>query len=430
MTSNNSVRNTSNEQTTYSWRCLPLTELVSEIIDNRGRSAPTAASGIPLIATNCIKEDGLYPIREKLRYVSEETYRTWFRGHPEPGDIIIVNKGTPGLVCQVPDPVDFCIAQDMVALRADDRVVDKEFLLAALRSPYFKHQVEVFNVGTTIPHLKKTDFSKLLVPVPPRKVQEFIGHLYCSLCRKIELNRRIIQMLEAMMQALYKHWFVAFGPFNDLLVSEQERITQGWTVGSLYEQAQFVNGAAFRQDDFSENRSGLPIIKIAELKYGITNQTQYTLKELDSKYKIHNGEILFSWSGSPDTSIDIFTWADGTGWLNQHTFSVLPNRPTERAYVYCMLRYMKPTFVEIARNKQTTGLGHVTVQDMRRMNVVVPPAKVMEAFDRIVGPQLDTIIANKMESQTLTRTRDYLLPKLLSGEVEVKAAEETVEAVM
>ena len=83
------------------WEIRPLTELISHVVDNRGKTAPTSNYGIALIATNCIKEDGLYPIKEKIRYVSQETYDKWFRAHPKTGDIIIVNKGTPGLVCLV-----------------------------------------------------------------------------------------------------------------------------------------------------------------------------------------------------------------------------------------------------------------------------------------------------------------------------------------
>jgi type I restriction enzyme S subunit len=160
------------------WCYKTLPELISYVVDNRGRTAPTASSGIPLIATNCISNGSLYPEYKNLRYVSQETYDTWFRGHPRPGDIIFVNKGTPGLVCMVPDPVDFCFAQDMVALRPNTQVVDGKYLLAALRSPHFAEQVEAFSVGTTIPHLKKSDFPKLIIPLPPRKEQEFIGNIY------------------------------------------------------------------------------------------------------------------------------------------------------------------------------------------------------------------------------------------------------------
>src|SRR5438105_2254376 len=93
------------------------TKLISAIVDNRGRTCPTAAAGTPLIATNCVKNDGLYPVYEKVRYVDDGTYAAWFRAHPEPGDILFVCKGSPGNVAMVPDPVDFCIAQDMVAVR-------------------------------------------------------------------------------------------------------------------------------------------------------------------------------------------------------------------------------------------------------------------------------------------------------------------------
>jgi|SRR5437867_12302057 len=99
--------------------------LLDKIIDNRGRSRPTAAVGMPLIATNCIKNDLLYPTLENVRHVDQETHKTWFRGHPKPGDLLFVTKGTPGRVCMVPNPVGFCIAQDMVAVRADTKKIKR-----------------------------------------------------------------------------------------------------------------------------------------------------------------------------------------------------------------------------------------------------------------------------------------------------------------
>ena len=97
--------------------------LLKNIVDNRGKTCPTTDKGIALIATNCIVNNHLYPLYEKVRYVSEEVYKSWFRDHPKPGDMIFVLKGTPGRVAWVPDPVDFCIAQDMVAIRADEKKI-------------------------------------------------------------------------------------------------------------------------------------------------------------------------------------------------------------------------------------------------------------------------------------------------------------------
>src|SRR4030043_2205789 len=101
----------------------PFGQLLKKVADNRGKTCPTASSGIPLIATNCIKNENLYPVFEKVRYVSQDIFDHWFRGHPEPGDMIFVTKGTPGRVCWVPNPLNFCIAQDMVAIRADEKKI-------------------------------------------------------------------------------------------------------------------------------------------------------------------------------------------------------------------------------------------------------------------------------------------------------------------
>ena len=157
---------------------VPLTELLSFIVDNRGKTVPTAPSGHKLIATNCVTNNTLFPVYEKIRYLSEKTYQTWFRAHPIPGDILFVNKGTPGRVCLVPDPVDFCIAQDMIALRADESKIYPKYLFAVLRSREIQQQIYNTNVGDVIPHFKKQFLDQLLIPIPERSIQESIGDLY------------------------------------------------------------------------------------------------------------------------------------------------------------------------------------------------------------------------------------------------------------
>jgi type I restriction enzyme, S subunit len=208
------------------------------------------------------------------------------------------------------------------------------------------------------------------------------------------------------------------------------KIPKGWEVRALYDCAAYINGSAFRNDDFSQERAGLPVIKIGELKDGITSQTKFTEANLDLKYRIMSGDILFSWSGSPDTSIDIFVWTGGDGWLNQHIFKVKFYRPQEKVFVYSLLRHFKTVFVEIARNKQTTGLGHVTAQDLKRLKTVFPPDVVLQAFNRVVEPLLQSAYGNSCESLTLAALRDTLLPQLVSGELGVKDAERFIGRVI
>ncbi len=168
-----------------------LTDLVSEIIDNRGKTVPTSDTGIPLIATNCIKHSSIYPTFENVRYVSQQTFKTWFRSYLRPNDILFVNKGTPGRCCLVPDPVTFCAAQDMIGLRVNHNKVYYKYLFAMLRSAYVQETVGNFHVGLVIPHLRKQDLHNIMIPMRSCEEQKLIGNLYIALSEKIELNNQI-----------------------------------------------------------------------------------------------------------------------------------------------------------------------------------------------------------------------------------------------
>ncbi len=202
----------------YSFR-----ELLTDIVDNRGKTCPTADKGIPLIATNCIKNEALYPVHEKIRYVDQETYDNWFRSHPEPGDMIFVCKGSPGRVCWAADPIDFCIAQDMVAIRADETKVYPKYLFALLRSKHTQQKILNMHVGTLIPHFKKGDFGNLYFDIPEDMMyQEMVGNTYFEFCKKIELNRQTNQTLEQIAQAIFKSWFVDFEPTRAKIIAKEK----------------------------------------------------------------------------------------------------------------------------------------------------------------------------------------------------------------
>jgi len=195
---------------------ISLKDAIEFIVDNRGKTVPTADTGIALIATNCINNSSLYPEFKNVRYISDETLNNWFRAHPKPDDIIFTLKGSQnGAACLVPEIVNFAIAQDMVALRANRKLMDPYFLLAALRSKEVQFSIKSLDVSDVIPHLKKGDFDKLLLPFPKLDVQKSIGEIFITLERKIELNRQMNQTLEAMAQALFKSWFVDFDPVMD-----------------------------------------------------------------------------------------------------------------------------------------------------------------------------------------------------------------------
>lgn len=157
---------------------------------------------------------------------------------------------------------------------------------------------------------------------------------------------------------------------------------KSWDRCKLIEIADWINGNAFGDDDFTEE--GLPIIKITEIKEGIRSQTNCTNKSYDEKYKIRDGDLLFAWSGSPETSIDVFRWNGPEGWLNQHIFKIESNDGVNQDFIFYLLKYIKQNLVEIARNNQTTGLGHVRKKDLEQLEVGLPPySKQLEIVEQL-----------------------------------------------
>jgi len=172
-----------------------------------------------------------------------------------------------------------------------------------------------------------------------------------------------------------------------------------WERRPLYSLAQWVNGLAFRDIQFSP--TGRPVIKIAEIKGGISGQTKFTEQVFDESVRVRAGDLLFSWSGQPETSIDVFWWRGSDGWLNQHSFRVTPVEGVDPTFFFYLLRYLKPNFVGIARNKQTTGLGHVTKRDLEAIEAAYPSLPEQRAIAHILGTLDDKIELNRRINETL-----------------------------
>lgn len=182
----------------------------------------------------------------------------------------------------------------------------------------------------------------------------------------------------------------------------QPRFEADWHRHILYNLAEWVNGLSFRNTHFSPQ--GKPIIKIAEIKNGISGQTKFTKGEHDAIYHVTEGEMLFSWSGQPETSIDVFIWKGPDGWLNQHIFKVNPKEDCDGQFFFYLLKYLNPNFVRIARNKQTTGLGHVTKKDLQNISVKLPSFGEQRAIAHILGSLDDKIELNRRMNKALEAT--------------------------
>ena len=191
--------------------------------------------------------------------------------------------------------------------------------------------------------------------------------------------------------------------------------------------AKWMNGAAFKLSDYT--KQGLPIIKIAEIKNGITSQTKFSNLSEKENYLIKKNDFLFSWSGQPETSIDIFLCAFDKGLLNQHIYKIDPQEMKIRKdYFFYLMKYLKKTFIKIAQNKQTTGLGHVTKKDLEKIIVKFPSNKdEQDSISNILKSIDEKIALNNKNNETLEEIAKALFKSFFIDFDPVRAKAEEVQ---
>ncbi|MCF6203885.1 MAG: restriction endonuclease subunit S [Methylococcaceae bacterium] len=302
---------------------ISLADAVEFIVDNRGKTVPVEDKGFPLIATNCVSNENMYPVFNNVRYVSDEIYDNWFRSHPLPDDILLTNKGSKnGAICLVPDPVTFCIAQDMVALRAKKETVYPRYLFAVLRSSLVQSRIKELNVDSVIPHFKKTDFNKLFFPLPDYEKQIVIGDSYFDFCFKIELNRQTNQTLEQIAQAIFKSWFIDFEPVKAKIAAKQALETdQGLAKNSKKE-------GGWVSTNPSETDKEHPEVTRAAM-CAISGKTLEELDQLDAEtqQQLKTTAALF-----PDTLVDSELGEIPEGWEEKAIEDIVERLKPKKRY--------------------------------------------------------------------------------------------------
>lgn len=398
----------------------PFSELLAAIVDNRGRTCPVGEVGLPLIATNCIDPTNLYPSYSTSRFVSDETYRTWFRAHPLPGDILFVSKGSPGRTNWCPDPVDFCIAQDMVAVRANAERVAPKYLFAALRSSLVQSQIDNLHVGTMIPHFKKGDFGKLRIPMRSRGEQVAIGDFYFEISKRIDLLRETNATLEAIAQALFKSWFVDFDPVRakqqGLAPAGMDEATAALFPGSLFEAASgpmpkgWIAGALADLADLNmeswtarNHPERIAYVDLANAKDNVIAViTEFEFDEAPSRARrrlrsedtivgtVRPGNRSFAFIHDPVSNLTASTG-----------FAVLRPKSLENvAFVY-LAATQNANIEHLAHVADGGAYPAVQADVIGKLACVVPPNSILRAFDGVAHPLLVKVSANQVQARTL-----------------------------
>lgn len=364
------------------YKYMELPEVLSFIVDNRGKSVPLDKKGEhKLIATNCIRNEYLYPTYEKIRFLNDDTYQNWFRAHPIPGDIIFVNKGTPGRVCMVPDPVDFCIAQDMMAFRVDSSIIYNKYLFAVLRNSRIQKQIEATTVGDVIPHFKKQQLKEIKIPIPPMRIQKLIGDVYFSFCQKEEINNRINRNLSEQCDAIYRDQFIT-------------KSDSSWTMGYLSD----LITVKYGKDHKKLEDGDIPC-------YGSGGVMRYVERPI-----YDHESVLIPRKGT----LNNVMYVNVPFWSVDTMFYTVMKISNVAKFVY---HYVKGK--NLASMNAGSAVPSMTVDILNAMELQIPSSTALAEFETIVQPLYKAMKDNEIENKKLAELRDTLLPKLMSGELDV-----------
>ncbi len=277
-----------------------------------------------------------------------------------------------------------------------------------------KDYLLAFNSGIVTPIIPKSAFEKIKVFVPERiETQRKIASILSAYDDLIENNLKRIKILEEMAQQTYEEWFVRmkFPGYENVVVDDETGLPEGWERVKLGELGEYLNGFAFKPSDFEEK--GFPIIKIKEMKSGLSSDTpRNSGQRVSEKYFVEPGDILFSWSAT----LDVVIWANERGFVNQHLFKVTPFEKYSKAFVFYSIKDSLKIFDGL-----TTGatMKHIKRKELDFVEINTPPKSIMDKFKKNVDPILDIILNLNNQNQRLRESRDILLPRLMMGILEV-----------
>lgn len=317
--------------------------------------------------------------------------------------------------------IDTYINQSLICVRAKKDIIDPYYLFYNISSRY--NELRQISDGHSIRGSLTTKLiSDLNISLPTIDEQRKIREILFSIDNKIETNNEINKKLEEMAQAIFKQWFVDFEfpnedgkPYKssggEMVESELGMIPKGWEVGSIYDVANVIYGAPFSSKKFNEDKIGLPLIRIRDLK--TAKPSFYTEEKHKNATKVKTGDILVGMDAEFTPTI----WRGNEGYLNQRVCMFKSNN--DYLHDYFIYEIIKPYMNLMEFSKVGTTVIHLGKGDIDNMKIVIPDRDILKLFYKIIDPIYSKLIEVANENRILTDLRDKLLPKLMSGEIRV-----------
>jgi len=366
-------------------------------------------------------------ITETLETITEEGVKHSAAKVLPKDTIVITARGTVGELRLLGQPMAF--NQSCYGLVSKDNI-DNMYLFYALK--YITDSIKSASYGTVFDTITKKTFDLLEIPYPSYEEQIKISSILDSLDRKIELNQKMNTTLEEMAMTLYKHWFVDFGPFQDgeFVESELGMIPKGWKakkLGDLYDTSS--GGTPSRRKTEYYQDGTINWLKTKELNDNFIFETEEKITELgleNSSAKVFpKNTVIIAMYGATVGKLGILSEPSST---NQACCAVIEkNQSFSYVLVYLYLLFNRTKIVGLANGGAQQNINQQIIRDLP---IVVPTEKALNIIQPKLLELFELIRTNEQENRYLINLRDYLLPRLLSGEIDVSQAEKQVEEVL
>lgn len=395
---------------TSEWNHFALGEITELVIDYRGKTPKKLGGdwckqGYRALSAKNIKT-GRIVQAETIRYIDESLYRKWMKDEVQRGDILITSEAPFGQIFFWDSDEKIVLSQRLFCVRIKPEY-DARFIYYYMTTPEFQSELDGRATGTTVIGLRQPELMKCIIRCPEIQEQKVIAAILSSIDAKIIANEKVNDNLQQQALSVFRKAFINI-----------KGLPSSWTKGCLLDIADYLNGLAMQKFRPSENEIGIPVLKIKELRQGSCDaSSELCSPSIKTEYIIHDGDVVFSWSGS--LLVDI--WCGGTCGLNQHLFKVT-SKTYDKWFYYLWTAHHLERFIAIAADKATT-MGHIKREELSKAEVVIPSQNDYEKIGAVLQPMIDLIIANRIESKKLATLRDELLPKLMSGEIDMSEVE-------
>lgn len=344
----------------------------------------------------------------KAGYITKERYDESPEIMLQEGDILVSKDGTIGKIGYITSlDAPTTVASGIFVIRnLNPELIDTRFIYNFLCSKRFKDFITMRTEGSVIPHLYQKDFVELDFPLPPIDEQKRIVSILDAISSKIDLNKAINNNLMQQAKTIFEAEIV-----------NRIELPNGWGKPNLASIADYLNGLAMQNYRPTDDDQGFPVLKIKELRQGACDaDSERCSSYIKSNYIVNDGDVIFSWSGS----LLVDFWCGGVCGLNQHLFKVTSTQYAPW-FFYSWTNYHLAKFAAIASAKATT-MGHIKRSDIEAAEVIIPSSTDYERIGALIQPLYDLGIALRLENRKLAATRDSLLPRLLSGDIDISEA--------